>query len=222
MQSNVLIMGTSGNDMLSGTAANDTFRGLAGNDTINSSTGSDTFLYASGDGNDWINEESGSTSEIDTLRLLDLYPEDVVLSHVGVDLMVYVIATGARIEVDEHFYSTTANYGIEQLEFAGGTVWDRAAIGANAWYRGTAGNDTLTGSNFDDTNYGGTGDDNIDSRVGSDTFIYYSGDGNDWINEENSSTVYVDTLKLMDLNAPDIKLSIWGWGSAILGAYASA
>ena len=122
------IRGTGGADSLQGFSSDDTFYGGAGDDTIYSTSGSDTFVYASGDGNDKIDEENGSTSFVDRLELTDLNVADVSVSQVGNDLMISINATGHTIEVDEHFYSTTRNYGIEELAFADGTIWDRAAI----------------------------------------------------------------------------------------------
>lgn len=199
--------GTAGNDLLSGTSGDDVFAGRGGDDTIYSTGGSDRFLYASGDGNDFIDEESGSTSYVDSLIFTDLNAGDVTFSRVGLDLMVAVNGTGHVIEVDEQFYSTTAFYGIEEVEFADGTTWNRDQIHENAWIRGTAGVDNLTGFATDDIFYGGAGDDTIFSTKGSDTFIYASGDGNDKIDEENGSTSYIDVLKFTDLNAADISLS---------------
>ncbi|MDX2157687.1 MAG: calcium-binding protein [Hyphomicrobiaceae bacterium] len=204
---NTVIVGTADNDTLNGFATADKFRGLAGNDTINSGAGADTVYYASGDGNDLVNETGGVVGDTDGLQLTDINAASILLTRSANNLLVGITATGQTIQVKDQFLGSAGNPGIDQLAFADGTIWNRSQIGANAWYRGTAGIDSMLGSDLDDTYYGGTGNDSIDSRVGSDTFIYYAGDGNDWINEENSSTVYVDTLKLMDLSAVDIKLS---------------
>ena len=199
--------GTAGDDVINGTANDDIFAGRGGDDTLNSNGGNDTFLYASGDGNDVINEDSYSTTLNDVLKFTDLNAADLTFSRVGIDLMIAVNATGHVIEVDEQFYSTRYNYGIEVIEFADGTAWDRSEIQSNAWIRGTSGADSLTGSSGDDVFVGGTGDDVIYSTAGSDTFIYASGDGSDKIDEENSSTSFTDVLKFTDLNASDISLS---------------
>ncbi len=202
--------GTDGDDSMNIAGGDDTFVGGLGNDNIRSTTGSDTFIYATGDGNDRIDEENGSTTYVDTLKLTDLNQADIELSTVGNDLFLTDLTTGQLIEIDEQFYSTSANYGIEVIEFADGTTWDRATIKANAWIRGTDANDSIDVAGGDDTFFGGLGDDNIRSTTGSDTFIYASGDGNDRIDEENASTTYVDTLKLTDLNQADIELSKLG------------
>ena len=50
------IRGTAGNDTLNGTSSNDVFLGGLGNDQFNSGAGGDTYVYALGDGNDYIND----------------------------------------------------------------------------------------------------------------------------------------------------------------------
>jgi Ca2+-binding RTX toxin-like protein len=200
------ITGTSGNDTLTGTSGDDVFIGGLGNDTIRSGAGSDTHIYAAGDGNDLIDEESGSTSEVDVLKFTDLNPADVTLTKSGVHLLINVIPTGAQITLDEQFYST-AYWGIEQVQFANGTVWDRAYLAANAVIRGTSGADTLSGSNGDDIFNAGQGNDTIRSGAGSDTHIYALGDGTDLLDEESGSTSEIDTLRFTDLNPADITLT---------------
>src|SRR5205807_1590961 len=106
---------------------NDTLDGGTGNDLLRGGTGSDTYIYRLGDGTDYLDDESGSTSETDVLRLLDLNPSDVTLSRSGVHAILTVNSTGDTITLDEQFYSS-AFWGIERIEFAGGTVWDRTEI----------------------------------------------------------------------------------------------
>jgi Ca2+-binding RTX toxin-like protein len=200
--------GTTGSDTISGsTAWNDTFFGDLGNDTFNSGAGSDTYIYRSGDGNDYINDENGSTTDIDTLKLTDLNASDLTFSRSGVHLVIKVNATGQTITIDEQYYSTTANWGIEKIEFADGTSWNLATINAAGWYRGTTGADTINGSAWNETYFGDLGNDTFSGVAGSDTYIYRSGDGNDVIDDESGSTSEVDVLKLTDLNASDILLT---------------
>ena len=72
--------------------------------------------------------------------------------------------------------------------FDNGTVWTpndlRVMLLAQA---STSGNDTITGFNTDDGLQGGAGDDLLSGAGGSDTYIYARGDGNDVINDQNSS-----------------------------------
>ncbi|WP_084646956.1 calcium-binding protein [Mesorhizobium sp. WSM2561] len=199
--------GTSGNDTITGFNVADTIRGRGGNDALNGAIGSDTYIYVSGEGNDTINDYSGSTADIDTLNLLDLNAESVTLSRDGLNLKVTANMTGEVITVQNQFFSTTANWGIEKIAFADGSLWNLATINANAWVRGTAGNDTLSGTSWNDTFHGGLGNDSLQSGAGSDTYIYASGDGSDTINDYSGSTAEIDTINLSDLNADDVTLS---------------
>ncbi|MBY3259876.1 calcium-binding protein, partial [Rhizobium laguerreae] len=177
LRSLVAIYGTAGNDTLVGTVDNDTFIGGSGDDRYNSGTGSDIYLYAKGGGSDYIDDQSSSTVDVDVLRFSDLDAGDVTFSRSGVHTLITVNETGAVITLDEQLSSTTANWGLERIEFADGTVWNRAQISSASWIRGTAGNDTLTGTTGNDTLYGGAGNDTLNGGDGSD--IHFGGDGDD-------------------------------------------
>ena len=53
---------------------------------------------------------------------------------------------------------------------------------------GDAGNDRIYGGNGDDILYGGTGDDRLEGGMGNDTYYFDLGDGNDVINDYESSS----------------------------------
>ncbi|MGR9148100.1 calcium-binding protein [Rhizobium leguminosarum] len=171
------IYGTAGNDTLAGTPDGDTFIGGTGDDRYNSGTGSDIYLYAKGDGSDYIDDQSSSTVDIDVLRFINLNASDVTFSRSGAHTLITVNETGAIITLDEQLYSPTANYGLEKIQFADGTTWDRTQIQAASWIRGTVGNDTLTGTGGNDTLYGGAGNDTLSGNDGNDILI--GGDGDD-------------------------------------------
>ncbi len=207
-----VIVGTVGSDTLYGTSGDDVYRGGLGDDWIQTGAGSDTFVWQKGDGNDWINEASGSTTDIDTLEFVDVDQTDVLLIHSGNDLLVEIISTGEVIEIDEHFWSPWSNWGIEQIQFADGTVWDHNTIQTQARLIGTDGVDTLLGTSNIYVFQGGAGDDFINSAgSSSDTFIWQKGDGNDWINEGSGSTTDVDTLQFLDVNQGEISLTHSGY-----------
>ncbi len=198
------ISGDAGDNTLNGTSANDTFYGGEGNDRFESSTGSDTFMYRSGDGNDLINEESGSTTEVDVLKFIDLNASDMTISRSGLNLLVKINATGHTITVDEHFWSQTANYGIERFEFADGTSWSLAEINARAWYRGAAGNDVISGSAWNDTLSGGAGDDSLSGGAGSDVFVFAPGFGRDTITDFVAGSGTADLIEFDDAVFADL------------------
>ena len=155
----------------------------------------DTYIYAHGDGNDVITDDSG----VDTLMLEGINPSGVSLVRNGNDLTLVIAesAPGAgdggsvllKEELDEWF-----GRGIENVQFADGTIWHRNDLRLMVLAQAsTAGNDTITGFNVSDTLRGGLGDDSISGWAGGDTYIYARGDGSDVITEEASSGV--DTLR---------------------------
>jgi Ca2+-binding RTX toxin-like protein len=177
------IRGTAGDDTIGGTGWNDTFAGGLGDDRYNSGQGTDTYVYAFGDGNDYIDDESSSTTDVDVLHLTDLNASDLTFSRVGLNLVATVNSNGQTITFDEQFYSQTGNYGIERIEFANGSSWDLQTINANAWHRGTSGNDTMSGSAWNDTLAGGAGNDTLFGAAGNDTFVFRAGLGQDTITD---------------------------------------
>lgn len=197
-------------EYLNGTDGDDVFNGGLGDDTIDSGAGNDRFIYAAGDGDDVINEWSSSTTESDTLQLTGLTSDDVTFAHVDNDLVITVVATGETITVQSQFQNSSLGYGIDRVEFAGGEVWNRAAILANSpppAQVGTPGDDSLSGSNLDDTFTGGLGNDSLYGGGGNDTYLYSAGDGSDFIYDNGFVAADSDTLKLVDLLAADVTLT---------------
>jgi hypothetical protein len=142
--------GTSAANALTGTAGQDLINGLEGNDTIvtgdgsdrviggtgadviwgtntsaaTASNGSDTYVWATGDGNDTINDWGQSLLETDTLELTNVASTGVTLTAVGTDLLVNITATGEVIRIDERFQNATLGYGIERIVFSDGVIWN--------------------------------------------------------------------------------------------------
>ncbi len=195
--------GTSATDDLRSTDQDDTFLGGTGDDHLEGRGGSDTYRYASGDGSDYI-LDAGGAGDVDALALTDLESSNVELRHSGYDLFVRDLTTGQEIRVESEFYNG-AQYGIEEIRFAGGTVWDRARITSEAWFRGTEANDDIRSTDQNDTIVGGKGNDYLEGRTGSDVYRYASGDGSDEINDAGSSSD-VDTIALTNLDPEAITL----------------
>ncbi len=202
--SHAWLRGTTGNDTIRGTADDDIIVGNGGDDTLSGSSGSDTYRYASGDGSDFIDESRDTGT--DTLLFTNLNIADLTFTRKisnTKDLEVKVNATGQTITVDDHF--RLANEGLERIESADGTVWDRATIASHAWLRGTTGDDMIAGTADDDTIRGGAGDDTLRGSGGDDIYRYASGDGSDIIDE--SLDTGTDTLLFTDLNIADLTFS---------------
>ncbi|MBG6204143.1 Ca2+-binding RTX toxin-like protein [Labrenzia sp. EL_13] len=184
------IVGTSGNETLSGTNGDDVFEGGLGNDRFNSRGGSDTFLYSSGDGNDYIDEEAGSTTESDVLRFKDLNSDDMTFARSGRHLNITITATGETVTLDEQYYNHLY-WGIDRVEFSDGVAWARHDLMGAALQavNGTDGNDTITGTSAHESLYGSLGNDTINGGNGDD--YHYGGAGDD-ILIANSGQDYFD------------------------------
>ena len=172
-------------------SSDDVIYGGTGDDYIRISGGNDTILYGKGDGYDIIDDSSTAVSENDKLILTDLNLADVVLSRVNGHLIITVRSTGEYIDFDNFFPTNTGDWAssgrsIDAIQFADGTIWNRAQIQQSAWYRGTDRADGIGGAELNDTIEGGKGDDVLEGGQGSDTYIWRVGDGNDQISDSSS------------------------------------
>ncbi len=203
----ILREGSEGDDRLVGSHLRDRFEGGLGDDTMVGRRGTDEYHFSLGDGNDVI-QDVGYASDSDVLILRDLNRNDVVLSSEGAfgDLVVTVEATGETIRVVDQGYTTDGRYGIETLRFADGTTLDREEIAAQAWRRGTDGDDLLVGARGAETFEAGLGDDLQRGGQGGDTYRYALGDGNDRI-EESGGMADIDRLLFTDLTAAQMAVT---------------
>lgn len=198
------LKGLEGIDFLFGFSGADSLDGGAGNDDLSGGTGGDGYLYAAGDGNDVIREESGIAG-IDRLRLSsDFAPDDIRFSREltvsGGDL--YIHAGGNFITVpDQYADQETADPRLEQVVFDDGTIvdlttlsdWTGTAFQEILWgtgqddrLDGLAGNDFMFGFVGDDRLIGGQGGDSLDGGAGTDIASY----------ETAGARVLVDMLNL--------------------------
>jgi Ca2+-binding RTX toxin-like protein len=177
---NDLLDGGAGDDNLSGGTGNDILDGGAGNDTLSGGAGSDTYLFRRGSGTDTISSYDASAGRVDTLQLDGLNPADIRAEKWGnYDLAFVIKDTGESIKV-QSFFSSDSNK-IDIVEFADGTIWDRAAILNNFGVYGTAGNDMLSGAEAVASRlYGYEGDDFLSGSSQAD--MLDGGAGNDILN----------------------------------------
>ncbi|QEY65005.1 tandem-95 repeat protein [Metapseudomonas lalkuanensis] len=76
----------------------------------------------------------------------------------------------------------------------------------NDTLNGLGGDDQLIGSAGNDTLDGGTGNDLLIGGAGSDTYLFGSGYGNDVIDNSGGAAGDLDSIRLLNLNAADIRL----------------
>jgi len=91
--------------MLSGAGGNDSLRGDFGNDTMNGGSGNDTFLFGRGDGQDLVQDNSGTADKI--LYDAGINPLDLVISRQANDLRLTIYGSSDRITVQNWYVGTT-------------------------------------------------------------------------------------------------------------------
>jgi Ca2+-binding RTX toxin-like protein len=107
------------------------------------------------------------------------------------------------ITIRHQYYSDAENWGLERIVFADGTVWDQAAINANAWIRGNADGNELYGAHRDETFDGGAGADYLTGGLGHDVFVLRPGGGSDIVTDFELA-VNGQSGDLLQLAFPDL------------------
>ncbi|MET1110906.1 MAG: M10 family metallopeptidase C-terminal domain-containing protein [Allosphingosinicella sp.] len=182
---NDTLIGNEQANMLLGGSGDDILTGGLGDDTLRDDYGNDVYHYALGDGSDVIDEWDGYD--------LLIFGAGITAANVRVSVIdedvIFSFADGGQILV---FVGERAEYAVDEVRFADGTVWTHAQILARA---GTVGADNLTGTpcadmlggldgsdvlhgiEGSDVLDGGSGDDLLDGGAGADTLR--GGSGND-------------------------------------------
>jgi Ca2+-binding RTX toxin-like protein len=164
--------GAAGDDRLDAGPGADLLDGGLGNDTLTGGPGDDVYLFGYGDGQDTIAD--GAVGDSDALALFaGVGGADVELERLANDLVVKLRNALDQVTVRDQF----AGDGIDRIDFADGSFWDRIEIAARLPNRLTEGPDTFTGSSYADTIYGGGGDDRLYGQAGDD--LVDGGDGAD-------------------------------------------
>jgi Ca2+-binding RTX toxin-like protein len=102
---NVMI-GNSGANVLSGAGGADTLRGGAGNDTLNGGSGNDIFLFGRGDGQDLVQDNSGTADKL--LYDAGINPLDLVISRQANNLRLSIHGSTDCVTIQD-WYSSSAN-----------------------------------------------------------------------------------------------------------------
>ncbi|QDQ83739.1 hypothetical protein FNZ07_21510 [Paraburkholderia megapolitana] len=186
--------GTTGNDWLWGTSGADVFDGKGGNDNEWGGGGSDTFIYNSGYGKLDITEY-GAATDTSVLQLgAGISAASVMVRGNDDGLVLTDGITGDQITIENEL--SNAIGGIQQVQFADGTVWTRADMIALATTAGTPGNDSMYGSSGADMLDGKGGNDYISGGGGNDTFVFDAGYGQLEIQEEDTNQARDNLLLL--------------------------
>ncbi len=200
---------TAGDDVIEGFGLNglfDTLTGGAGDDSLNGGRGEDTYIYNAGDGNDVIEDKgsgntdtlivNGFTVALDGNGLIDPATSHVTFERAAgsPDDLLIRLDDGAAFTGSIRIKGTLNNVGnteIEVIRFVSGAettefTADQVRMQLVAQAR-TDGDDVIIGFEpTPDVLSGGLGDDHLDGRELSDTYVYDAGDGNDTIGDSGS------------------------------------
>ncbi|MDR0776808.1 MAG: hypothetical protein LBE81_09255, partial [Azonexus sp.] len=230
-----ILFGGNGSDTLNGGKGADILIGGKGNDTLKGGAGDDIYVFSKGDGQDVINDYSGSN----TIRFLDVKSDEIELARSGNDLK---ILYGDSDSVTIQNAATTASYRMASYQFADGKSLTTAGLlalcpvhvaagttsvsfsadFAGATIVGTDANaNTITGGSSGNTLKGGNGtNDKLTGGTGADILI--GGKGNDILKGGSGDDTYVfskgdgqdvindyqgsNTIRFLDVKSDEIKL----------------
>jgi VCBS repeat-containing protein len=199
---------TAGDDSVQGYSFDEIFEAGTGNDFVSGGDGSDTYIFNLGDGQDVI--EDNGFADTDVLDIRGYSSTDATISLIpgdGDDIVIS-FASGDSIIIRNTLFESSQD-GIEQIIFDGDSVTlsmadIRLQLIAN---QQTAGNDDIIGfGNFDEVFEGGLGNDFIEGRDGSDTYIFNMGDGVDVI--EDNGFGDTDIVDIRGYSSTDASFSV--------------
>ncbi|MEW6246292.1 MAG: calcium-binding protein [Nitrospirota bacterium] len=192
-----VLAGLGGGDVLLAGAGNDTLDGGTGKDRLYGGGGDDGYVFAAGSGQDTVFDRTGGQDRVSLAT--GIAPGDVTVLRSGNHLTLNLLSTGDRLTL--RYFSLDPAYQVEQVEFAGGTVWDTAALLAQVSGEllvGTDGDDTLTATPAARFLAGGAGDDTYIVSDPSDRALEAEGEGTDTVQSSISYTLggHVEHLTL--------------------------
>ena len=100
------MIGNSVANQLSGANGNDTLRGGLGNDMVNGGAGNDTFLFGRGDGQDLVQDNSGTADKL--LYDAGINPLDLVISRQANNLRLSIHGSTDHVTI-QNWYTSSAN-----------------------------------------------------------------------------------------------------------------
>ena len=207
-----ILRGGSGRDSLNGGNGNDILQGGTGDDTLSGDAGADTYVFARGDGKDYVMDDY---QDLTTVALIDLSVSEVTFRRHNNDLVLsFSSSPEDRITLSGFFWDDVPRNVIQMMEGNTVTTLDAQAIIAATQrpsasddliegsakadvLSGAAGNDTLWGMDGNDTLNGGVGNDSLYGGTGDDRYVFVAGDGSDIVLDVAGN----DTMVLSSLSA---------------------
>ena len=191
------IEGGDGNDRIYGESGVDVIDGGSGDDVMYGGVGNDVYWFGKGDGKDVIGGEAfhwwEGTIGFNVLKLKSgVTADEVRLARIGDGLVLSIEGTVDSITASNFFYGHDPNSGyntLQEVHFADGSIWDRAAMLKSKGFTGTDRSETLFGSVLSDTISGLAGNDVLYGLAGDDVLI--GGLGNDQIIAGNGNDLLI-------------------------------
>ena len=187
-----IMEGGLGNDILKGAGGNDILIGGAGNDRLEGAGGNDIYRYVLGDGHDVVSEFVITWGSWDVIELgagITAASVGFLANSADVSDMILTFDGGTGSILIDNQILGGEDWGVDQVKFADGTIWNAATLLVEYIARqGSAGDDFIAGTNSAETLNGGDGDDTIRGLAGND--VLNGGDGDDILLPETG----VDTV----------------------------
>ena len=207
------LIGGDGDDTLYGYDGDDILNGGAGDDTLYGGDGDDEYYLGSGvdvisdtGGNDTIYLDAGYDLVDMTYERSGLYDLDIYFDGTKKLTLLNQLNSSTAVETLTFYDSTTLD--ISSLSFVlEGTAGNDTLNGTNTAgsideIYGYAGNDTINAYDGDDILTGGLGTDTLNGGDGNDVYEWSVGDGIDYINETDG----VDQILLHNVTLDDLHL----------------
>jgi len=120
------INGTNATDRIDGYGGNDTLSGGAGDDMLNGGLGNDTYVFGYGDGVDRIYDYDTGANTDSVSFDASVQPANVEVVRNGDDMELRLAGSSDRLVLSNWCVGNA--YGIEQVKFADGTIWNRQDV----------------------------------------------------------------------------------------------
>lgn len=203
---------TTGDDAVLGFYTGETLEGGLGNDYLRGLDGSDTYIFNAGDGQDEIRD--GGFLDTDVLHINGYASTDATFTRLGGDSndLFVSFAGGDQIRLINSLNNSSQDQ-VEQVYFAGdGTTLTMADLRAQVLTQAiTTGDDSIVGFSSSDTLEGGLGNDFLQGRDSSDTYIFNAGDGQDVITD--NGFLDTDALNIHGYLPTDVTYSVAATGT---------
>ncbi|MGJ8573381.1 MAG: calcium-binding protein [Hoeflea sp.] len=177
--------------------------------SVSGGSGVDNYIVGRDFGSTTIYDNDGALgSDVDTLRFSAHNAADIEASRVGLDLVLTDLVAGHSITITNQFEGrwpgamigdASFDYGINQIVFADGSLWNKVDIAENVSKIDDA-STTIEGTPDIDVLQGGGGDDILKGGGDTDIYRFGRGDGKDTIIdfEDNTFRNDQDMLQFLD------------------------